>query len=98
MPTGLFFEVNLSSYLALQMRCHVDSGAVNNLFQLATTTGILVAQLVNYGVHRAGPWAWRVSLAVAGCCFSTFQLNAFTGVYVSPCSVLRHNYGSMSPA
>ena len=28
------------------------TGAVNNLFQLATTTGILVAQLVNYGVHR----------------------------------------------
>ncbi|CAL8465121.1 g4656 [Coccomyxa elongata] len=41
-------------------------GAVNNLFQLATTTGILVAQLVNYGVYRAGPWAWRISLAVAG--------------------------------
>ncbi len=47
------------------------TGAVNNLFQLATTTGILVAQLVNYGVHRAGPWAWRISLAVAGCCSIT---------------------------
>ncbi|KAK9917613.1 hypothetical protein WJX75_006499 [Coccomyxa subellipsoidea] len=41
-------------------------GALNNLFQLATTTGILLAQVVNYSVHNAGPWAWRISLAVAG--------------------------------
>ena len=42
------------------------AGALNNLFQLATTTGILLAQVVNYSVHNAGPWAWRISLAVAG--------------------------------
>ena len=47
-------------------RKHTNAGALNNFFQLATTTGILVAQVVNYGVHNAGPWAWRISFAVAG--------------------------------
>jgi sugar porter (SP) family MFS transporter len=39
-------------------------GALNQLFQLATTIGIFVAQLVNYGVRN---WAagWRLSLGLA---------------------------------
>lgn len=39
-------------------------GAMNILFQLATTIGILVAQLVNYGVRN---WSegWRLSLGLA---------------------------------
>ena len=41
-------------------------GALNNMFQLATSCGILIAQLVNFGVKDVGPFQWRVSLAVAG--------------------------------
>ena len=40
-------------------------GALNILFQLATTIGILVAQLVNYGVRN---WAegWRLRKRLLG--------------------------------
>ncbi len=41
-------------------------GALNNMFQLATSCGILLAQLVNYAVRNLGPYQWRVSLAIAG--------------------------------
>ena len=40
-------------------------GALNQLFQLATTIGILIAQLVNYGV-RNWDQGWRLSLGLAG--------------------------------
>ena len=40
-------------------------GAINILFQLATTLGILGAQLINYGVLRPTvPHGWRISLAL----------------------------------
>ena len=39
-------------------------GALNQLFQLMTTIGILVAQLVNYGV-RDWDQGWRLSLGLA---------------------------------
>ncbi|PRW20825.1 sugar transport 9 [Chlorella sorokiniana] len=39
-------------------------GALNILFQLATTTGVLVAQLINYGLrHQEG--GWRLALGLA---------------------------------
>eukprot|EP00897_Mesotaenium_endlicherianum_P010511 jgi/Mesen1/9489/ME000063S08939 len=41
-------------------------GALNQMFQLATTIGILVAQLINYGTQHAHPWGWRLSLGLAG--------------------------------
>eukprot|EP00897_Mesotaenium_endlicherianum_P000680 jgi/Mesen1/10612/ME000088S10110 len=41
-------------------------GALNQLFQLATTIRILVAQLINYGTQNAHPWGWRLSLGLAG--------------------------------
>ncbi|KAL0346620.1 UNVERIFIED_CONTAM: Sugar transport protein 14 [Sesamum calycinum] len=40
-------------------------GAVNQLFQLTTCLGILVANFVNYGVERIHPWGWRLSLGLA---------------------------------
>lgn len=40
-------------------------GALNILFQLATTIGILIAQLINLAVLRF-PFGWRLSLAGAG--------------------------------
>lgn len=39
-------------------------GALNQLFQLSTTIGILVAQLINYGV-RDWDEGWRLSLGLA---------------------------------
>eukprot|EP00850_Spirogloea_muscicola_P002656 SM000010S04294 [mRNA] locus=s10:697628:700296:- [translate_table: standard] len=41
-------------------------GGLNMMFQMATTIGILCAQLINYGTERITPWGWRLSLALAG--------------------------------
>lgn len=41
-------------------------GAMNILFQLSVTVGILVANLVNYAVQNTHPWGWRLSLGLAG--------------------------------
>lgn len=40
-------------------------GAVNIMFQLFVTIGILVANLVNYFTSKVHPYGWRVSLALA---------------------------------
>ncbi|CBI26224.3 unnamed protein product, partial [Vitis vinifera] len=40
-------------------------GAVNILFQLFITIGILIANLVNYGTSKVHPWGWRLSLGLA---------------------------------
>uniref|UniRef100_A0A7N0ZU49 Major facilitator superfamily (MFS) profile domain-containing protein n=1 Tax=Kalanchoe fedtschenkoi TaxID=63787 RepID=A0A7N0ZU49_KALFE len=40
-------------------------GAVNQLFQLTTCLGILVANLINYGTEQIHPWGWRLSLGLA---------------------------------
>lgn len=40
-------------------------GAVNQLFQLTTCLGILVANFVNYGVEKIHPWGWRLALGLA---------------------------------
>ncbi|KAH6779021.1 sugar transporter 14 [Perilla frutescens var. hirtella] len=40
-------------------------GAINQLFQLTTCLGILIANFVNYGVQKIHPWGWRLSLGLA---------------------------------
>lgn len=40
-------------------------GAVNQLFQLTTCLGILVADVINYFTERLHPWGWRLSLGLA---------------------------------
>lgn len=40
-------------------------GAINQLFQLTTCLGILIANFVNYAVERIHPWGWRLSLGLA---------------------------------
>ncbi|GKV11703.1 hypothetical protein SLEP1_g22931 [Rubroshorea leprosula] len=40
-------------------------GAVNQLFQLTTCLGILIATLINYGTDKIHPWGWRLSLGLA---------------------------------
>ncbi|XP_072958144.1 sugar transport protein MST6-like [Typha angustifolia] len=52
-------------YLSEMAPAHLR-GALNIGFQLATTLGILVANLVNYGTNRiTAGYGWRVSLALA---------------------------------
>ncbi|KAL4451960.1 hypothetical protein ABPG75_007622 [Micractinium tetrahymenae] len=43
-------------------------GGLNMLFQLAVTIGIIVAQLINWGVYGTNKWdeGWRLSLGLAG--------------------------------
>lgn len=40
-------------------------GAVNQLFQLTTCLGILIANFINYGTDKIHPWGWRLSLGLA---------------------------------
>lgn len=40
-------------------------GAINQLFQFTTCLGILIANLLNYGVEKIHPWGWRLSLGLA---------------------------------
>ncbi|CAA6659155.1 unnamed protein product [Spirodela intermedia] len=41
-------------------------GALNILFQLDVTIGILVANIVNYYMSKKHPWGWRAALGFAG--------------------------------
>ncbi|KAJ0093194.1 hypothetical protein Patl1_25398 [Pistacia atlantica] len=41
-------------------------GAVNILFQLLVTVGILIANIVNYLTSMVHPYGWRISLGLAG--------------------------------
>jgi MFS family permease len=38
---------------------------MNMMFQSATTFGILIANLVNYGTSNIHPWGWRLSVGLA---------------------------------
>ena len=49
-------------------------GALNILFQLDVTIGILAANVVNYFMSEIHPWGWRAALGIAGvpACFLCF--------------------------
>lgn len=40
-------------------------GSANNLFQLTTCLGILVANVLNFFTNKIHPWGWRLSLGLA---------------------------------
>ncbi|KAL5201273.1 hypothetical protein ABZP36_035627 [Zizania latifolia] len=40
-------------------------GALNIMFQLATTMGIFTANMINYGTQHIKLWGWRLSLGLA---------------------------------
>ncbi|OAY55790.1 sugar transport protein 8 [Manihot esculenta] len=64
-------------------------GAVNILFQLFVTIGILIANLVNYGTSKSHPNGWRISLGLAG----TPALVLFIGSLIipeTPSSLIEH--------
>ncbi|XP_020587135.1 sugar transport protein 7 [Phalaenopsis equestris] len=51
-------------YLSEMAPAHLR-GALNMLFQLATTSGIFSANMINYGTGKLHPWGWRLSLGLA---------------------------------
>ncbi|KAJ4801826.1 Sugar transport protein 7 [Rhynchospora pubera] len=51
-------------YLSEMAPVHLRGG-LNMMFQLATTLGILTANLINYGTQHLGSWGWRLSLGLA---------------------------------
>lgn len=51
-------------YLSEMAPAHLR-GALNMMFQLATTLGILTANMINYGTDNIHPWGWRLSLGLA---------------------------------
>lgn len=51
-------------YLSEMAPAHLR-GALNMMFQLATTTGIFTANMVNYGTEKLSSWGWRLSLGLA---------------------------------
>ncbi|CAI5984010.1 unnamed protein product [Closterium sp. NIES-64] len=57
---GRAVPLYLSEMAPAQLR-----GALNMMFQMATTLGIVGGQLINYGTAHLHPWGWRLSLALA---------------------------------
>lgn len=51
-------------YLSEMAPAHLR-GALNIMFQLATTLGIFTANMINYGTDKLRPWGWRLSLGLA---------------------------------
>ncbi|XP_057500761.1 sugar transport protein 7-like [Actinidia eriantha] len=51
-------------YLSEMAPAHLR-GALNMMFQLATTLGIFTANMINYGTQKLEPWGWRLSLGLA---------------------------------
>ncbi|KAF3338916.1 sugar transport protein 7-like protein [Carex littledalei] len=51
-------------YLSEMAPAHLR-GALNMMFQLATTSGILTANLINSGTQHLHSWGWRLSLGLA---------------------------------
>ncbi|EFJ37604.1 hypothetical protein SELMODRAFT_451177 [Selaginella moellendorffii] len=52
-------------------------GALNIMFQLAITMGILCANLINYGSLQIRDWGWRLSLGLAGVPASLMTMGGF---------------------
>lgn len=51
-------------YLSEMAPAHLR-GALNMMFQLATTSGIFTANMINYGTEKLPSWGWRLSLGLA---------------------------------
>jgi MFS family permease len=71
-------------------------GALNNLFQLLTTLGILIAQLVNYALVSVD-WGWRLSLGLAAVPAIVLLLG---GIFLpeSPNSLIERGYNDSGRA
>lgn len=61
---GVGFAIQSATLYNSEMAPAKLRGALNILFQLMVTIGILVAQLINYGTQHH-EWGWRLSLGLA---------------------------------
>uniref|UniRef100_J3LIZ1 Major facilitator superfamily (MFS) profile domain-containing protein n=1 Tax=Oryza brachyantha TaxID=4533 RepID=J3LIZ1_ORYBR len=60
-----FTNQSIPLYLS-EMAPPQHRGAINNGFELCISIGILIANLINYGVDKIeGGWGWRISLSLA---------------------------------
>ncbi|KAE8676189.1 Sugar transport protein 2 [Hibiscus syriacus] len=64
-------------------------GAVNILFQLFVTIGILIANLVNYWTSKLHPYGWRVSLGIAGVPAAILFIGSLI-ITETPASLVEH--------
>ncbi|XP_057771753.1 sugar transport protein 8-like [Salvia miltiorrhiza] len=66
-------------------------GAVNILFQLFVTIGILIANLVNFAVANVHPFGWRIALGVAGVPGLFLCIGSFV-IMETPSSLIERGY------
>ncbi|RZC93319.1 hypothetical protein C5167_026076 [Papaver somniferum] len=66
-------------------------GAVNILFQLYVTIGILCANIVNYFAAELHPWGWRLALGLAGVPALMLLLGTFV-IPETPTSLIEQGY------
>ncbi|KAJ8751103.1 hypothetical protein K2173_016284 [Erythroxylum novogranatense] len=62
---GIGFGNQVVPLYLLEMSPPNVRGAVNQLFQLTTCLGILIANFVNFGTEKLHPWGWRLFLGLA---------------------------------
>lgn len=60
---GVGFATQATPLYLSEMAPYNIRGALNIMFQLAVTIGILGAQLINYGTQNIADYGWRISLA-----------------------------------
>lgn len=63
--TNLFLNVQAVPLYLSEISPAKIRGTVNQLFQLTTCLGILIANIINYGTEQIHPWGWRLSLGLA---------------------------------
>lgn len=61
---GVGFATQATPLYLSEMAPFKLRGALNIMFQLAVTIGILAAQLINYGTQHIKPYGWRISLGM----------------------------------
>ncbi|XP_004508393.1 sugar transport protein 7-like isoform X1 [Cicer arietinum] len=59
-----FGDQAIPLYLSEMAPTHLRGG-LNMMFQVATTFGIFIANMINFGTQKIKPWGWRLSLGVA---------------------------------
>ncbi|RVW75716.1 Sugar transport protein MST4 [Vitis vinifera] len=79
--------------IALKIAPVQHRGAVNILFQLFITIGILFANLVNYGASKIHPWGWRLSLGLASLP-AAFLFVGSVVIIETPASLVERNQES----
>lgn len=65
LPVSCYSDMQAVPLYLSEMAPAKIRGGVNQLFQLTTCLGILIANFINYGCEKIHPWGWRLSLGLA---------------------------------